>query len=279
MPRVGESTAILMPAREKLSRVGDSVDAVLRHTTGPFHLYLVDVGYSSRVMEAIAARARAGAPITILDGEDAPLLANAALNRALRASHEPYVCVVENDVEAHPGYWEHLYAALNSGNFDLVSPSIWDGHTSELHFDPPVSRISPVADGGYASELVRRPKPHKGFDRVTGKRGISHLEKHCFAGTRAAMMSLYPFDESVTTRTDIDLSLAAAHMRLRVGMVPSAEVTFWGPPVTTEDQKFFSYRWDLERAKAANEHLETKWKLRANKDYLDFVHEMREFIV
>jgi GT2 family glycosyltransferase len=269
-------TAVLILAREKLSRVSECLDAVMTLTTGDFHVYLVDVGYPRDLLAPLERRARESTKLTIVSGGTAPVLANAALNLALAASKEPFVCVVENDVVVSPDYWHPMRQMLGSGSYDLVSPTIWDGRTSKIHFDPPVSRIERIADGGYQSDLVRRPK--NGIARVPGPRPTCHLEKHCFAGTREAMERLQPFDEAVLTRTDIDLSLTAFHIGLRVGMCPSSEVTFHGPPISEVDHEFFAYRWDLERAVASNERVERKWKLGAAGDYLKFVHEMREFI-
>jgi hypothetical protein len=92
------------------------------------------------------------------------------------------------------------------------------------------------------------------------------------------MDRLSPLDEAVLTRTDMDLSLTAFDRGLRAGICPDANVAFYGPPVADVDRAFFSYRWDLDRAKAANAHVVRKWKLQTPRDYLHFVYEMREFV-
>lgn len=269
-------TAVLIPAREKLSRVHDCLDAVLENTGGDFHVYLVEVGYSGELLASLERRARESAALSIVRGGHGPVLSNAAINLALAATDEPFVCVVENDVVVGPDYWTPMREMLAGGEYDLVSPVIWDGHTGQIHFDPPVSHLEPTAEGGYHSDLIRRPK--EGFARVPGRRPTHHIEKHSFAATRAAVDRLAPLDEAVLTRTDMDLSLTAFDLGLRAGICPDSNVAFYGPPVDDVDREFFAYRWNVDRAKAANEHVVRKWKLQTPRNYLDFVYEMAEFV-
>ncbi|MCU1640734.1 MAG: putative glycosyltransferase [Nocardia sp.] len=267
--------AIVVPAREKLSTVHRCLDALEAHAPAGSVVYLVDVGYSAETIAAVHARPPGRIGLRIVRAGPGPVLVNAAVNAALAHIDEPTVCVVENDVVVGQGFWVEMAAALDAFDADLVSPTIVDGHTGKIHFDPPVSELT-LAEDGYRSRLVRRPKP--AWPRVIGRRRISHLEKHCFGGTLEAFRALAPFDEKVCTRTDVDLSLACHRAGLRLVMAPAAAVAFFGPPVEPADMAFFAYRWDLDRATRSNERLVAKWQLRDDHDYLEFVHEMRAFI-
>lgn len=268
-------TAIVVPAREKLSLVEQCVDAILEHTGGGFRIYLVDVGYDEATIKAIETRcAQEETDLRVLTGTP-PILANAAFNLAMRHVEEPLVCVVENDVIVRPGYWNALRDTLLACESDMASPTIIDGHTGLVHFDPPRSEIRRTGER-YESKLVRRPKPE--WPRVAGRRRIHHLEKHCFAGTREAMQRLVPLDEQVCTRTDVDLSFSCHRAGLTIWMAPDAEVVFFGPPVKSSDLPYFAYRWDLARATASNNMLVEKWGLDKDGDYLEFVHKMRAHI-
>lgn len=275
MPRpTRRSTAVLVPAREKLGLIGECLDALLRHSDDDVHVYVVEVGYAPERVAELEELSAGRDDLTIVRGVP-PVLANAGFNLALAASTEPYVCVVENDVIVTAGYRAALQEAIDESGADLASPRIMDRRTSRIHFDPPVSEIERAGDG-YRSTVVRRPKPD--WPEVAGRRWIAHLEKHSFAGTRAAMEALAPLDEDICTRTDIDLSLTAHRAGLRIRMVPDAVVEFTPPPIGAEDLAFFAHRWDVERACSSNAKLVAKWNLVDDPGYLHFVDEMRAFL-
>ena len=267
--------AFVVPAREKLSTVLRCLDALEAHAPDGAPVFLINVGYSEQTLAALRARSACRTELRIIDGGPGPMLANQAVNRALAHVSEATVCVVENDVVVQPGFWAEMAATLEELEADVVSPTILDARSGRIHFDPPVSALTLAADG-YRSTLVRRPKP--AWPRVAGRRRIQHLEKHCFAASLDALSRLLPFDEQVVTHTDIDMSLACHQAGLRLAMAPAAEVAFHGPPVEDEDLDFFAHRWDLERAERSTKRLLSKWQLHEDHDYLEFVHEMREFI-
>lgn len=269
------SVDVIIPAREKLATLPKCLDAILESTRRDVRILVVDVGYPGAMIEDLHKRSRQQPILLIRPDEPGPVLANAAFNLAFARSDANLVCVIENDVLAHAGCVDALADALERGPWDLASPVIWDQRADKIHFDPPLSHIT-VTDGRHRMRLVRRPKPD--HPRVRGERRIWHLEKHSFAGTRTALNRLYPFDEMATTRTDIDLSLSAFKSGLRIGLVPTAEVDFIAPPISALDAEFFAYRWDLDRARRANNHIVSKWHLIDEKGYLHFAEKMQEFI-
>jgi Glycosyltransferase like family 2 len=270
-----DTPAVIVPAREKLSTVMRCLDALDAHAPEGSPIYLMEVGYCAETLAALRARAHNRTELRIIDCGPGPVLVNTALNHGLTHVTEPMACVVENDVVVHAGFWSEMAAAREDLDADLVSPTIIDGVSGKIHFDPPVSEVV-LTESGYRSRIVRRPKP--AWPRVEGRRLINHLEKHCFGGTTSALRALAPFDERVCTHTDIDLSLSCHRAGLRIAMAPAAEVTFHGPPIDEADREFFAYRWDVERATRSTEWLLAKWSLEEDHDYLEFVFEMQPYI-
>lgn len=79
-----------------------------------------------RCVASIHAHTEAAHEIVLVDNSSPPQGFSAPVNAGLRASHAPYVVVVNDDVEVLAGWWRPLRAALDEG-VAVVFPHTIDG--------------------------------------------------------------------------------------------------------------------------------------------------------
>jgi hypothetical protein len=269
------TTDVGLVARDKFSELPVAVSALLEDLPEDVTVHVVDCGYpEDLIAQAQARAARHGAALEIV-GVPKFANTNVAWNALVAATSGDVLVCVESDVSVQPGCVAGLIAAVESGEFDVVTPTVCEGNLEHIHFDPPVSVFLDVEDG-IVSELVRRPKVD--HPRVAGTRRVAHVEKHTYAMSRVTARRLGKLDEQMHCRTDLDLSLTCRSRNLSIGIIPECRVVFRKAPSMPVDASLFAHRWDVPDAHRANERLVAKWGLRSYKSSVEFVHEMRTYL-
>jgi hypothetical protein len=81
-----------------------------------------------------------------------------------------------------------------------------------------------------------------------------------------------PFDETMSTRSEVDVSLALDDAGITMVFEPMARVVYAPPPpVYPEERDYYLFKWDVERAVQNHEHLVEKWNLEHLPHSVDFV--------
>ncbi|WP_416955689.1 hypothetical protein [Streptomyces sp. Agncl-13] len=269
-------TAVCLIARDKFSEAPAALAAVYADLPARTSVTIVDCGYPPELLDRMVRSAPAPLPPPRVVSCPRFANTNTAWNAFVASTTASVLICVENDVSVRPGCLPGLVEGLADGRFDVVTPVIHQGRLGDVHFDPPVSELVDQPDGALLSRLVRRPKPD--HPRVPGTRSIAHVEKHCYAMTRAAAQRLGELDELMHCRTDLELSLSCRSAGLRIGILPALDAVFRKEPTVPDDVEVFTHRWNVERAGAANDRLVKKWRLTRYKSSVEFVGEMLELL-
>jgi hypothetical protein len=266
------SVTVAVIPRDKFSVAPACVEALLEQLGDGHRLVVFDNGYPAAVREHLASLAAdRSSSVELVDA--APMATTNELWNAFgaREDAETLVCV-ENDVIVGPGCLPAVLAALDSGLGQVVSPVILEGNGRDVHFDPPLSTITPCP-GGLRSELVRRPKD--GFPHVQGDRRVAHLERHLLAMASSTARRIGPLDEAMLCRTDIDLSLQCRAASVTIAVTTAATAMLVRDIDRTVDGELYDFRWRIDRVSAANARLIDKWSLVGYKTTVNHAHRLR----
>ena len=252
--------AVAFIAREKFSVAVESARSVAAAADMSFRAYFSNTRYPDEV----AGGVREAFDDVHELAYDHYLLPNAALNRIIDVVEEDLLLVVENDVLFEPGSIASMISRIEEFGCGVVSPLILQGRGRAIHYDPPISIIERTEGSNYRSIVERIPR--NGYARVHGVRPVAHIEKHAFLMTTAAAQSMYPFEETLCTREQVEFSLRAFDAGISTVFDDQAIVRYMAPPPLQEmDLDLFDWRWDPERAEASNTWVEQRWNL------IDFV--------
>jgi glycosyltransferase involved in cell wall biosynthesis len=118
---------IIIPVWDQPSFTKECVDSVARNTEYPHRLIIVDNGSGPETRDYLKGLSAKGAGATLIRNEENLGFVKAA-NQGLRASDAPYVCLLNNDTVASPGWLERLVAfAEEHEDVGLMNP-VCDGH-------------------------------------------------------------------------------------------------------------------------------------------------------
>jgi len=267
--------AVAFVVREKFSVAHESLMSVLAAVPAEAAIFVVDTGYPAGVRADIADLLQQHPANTILPSEEY-ILPNAAFNRVVEVIESPHLLVVENDVLLEEETVTRLVGTAKEWEADIVSPLILQGRGRALHYDPPISTIAWEGEQ-LRSEVERIPR--NGHGRVRGTRVVQHIEKHAFLVSRRGYEQLYPLEESLNTREQIDFSLKAFSRGLATVFDDQAVARYIAPPpLEPIDLEFFQWRWDEQAARASNEYVEKTWKLVDFVPSLGFVRRMNSLL-
>lgn len=269
------SVAII--ARDKFSRVVDSVRSLIGELPPLSLVYLFDAGYPKAILDEIQILANSHELPLLVVGTEKYANTNLVWNQFVSISDSKYLMCLENDVIVNPECIRNTIAALSTGECDVAVPVVFENKVDMVnipHFNPQSSdiihlnngRIQSILDRGRADEAPM-PVP----------RTVKHLERHCFALTMSAADRLGLLDTQMYCRTDYDMSIQC-HVNGLVIRIPSAaSVTFTQFPKHIEtDREFFDFRWNIDRVAFANARLISKWNLEGFKTTITHAYEARK---
>ena len=83
-----------------------------------------------------------------------------------------------------------------------------------------------------------------------------------------------PFDDFITARDFVDISLTLRDAGVRMVFEPKSDVTVnIPPPVQRDEMPFYAHRWNYDRAIASHERIMEKWNLTYLPSSMAFVRE------
>lgn len=254
------ATIIITP-RDRYTGLEECIDGVYHHTREPFQLWVLDLGYPPRVMEAVRKRLQHRPEARIFElGLRAPM---DALREVQHLANTPAVVLLDNDSRVTEGWLPPLLKAMHDGHA-VVTPLILEREG--------VDRGAPLRNHLYTGELrvvdvegTPYLIEHKHFRR-TGVPDIPQeraatgtFELHCvlFQGDVFRSIEL----PSMVIREHLDISLQVAAMGRTMVVEPASVVHFdnLGTRMALPDMRYFFYRWAPGLTRASSRLFERRW--------------------
>jgi GT2 family glycosyltransferase len=263
--------------RDRFCVAAESLRSIIRNTSIPFELMVVDTDipppFRGQIDEVLAGRGN----VHIIE-TDEYLLTHQCHNLVVKHSGTPFLCLMENDNLVHPGWLESLVAACEEFPAGVAVPFIHEqmGRFRKVHFDERQGHIerSTTEQGTKTRILPRRRSKEEDLGR--GRRRLAMIESHCMLFTRDALRRTGPFDERLSTRAEMDISLALHQAGVVAVLEPGAQITFNPPPpIHPQERSYYLYKWDLARAEDNHAYLASKWGLEHVPTSLEFARQRR----
>jgi GT2 family glycosyltransferase len=263
--------------RDRFCKAAEALECLFEATREPFNLIVVDCN-TPDVFRRQMERVLKGRPNVRAIRTDHYLLTNQAHNLIIRESADEFLCLMENDILPEEGWLCRLLAACEEHPADAAVPLIIEkqGRFEEIHFDDRLGHLRPVeTPDGLKYEMVARGTD-KRLDPTSGCRTVEMIESHCVLFRRRVFDRIGPFDETMSARAEVDLSLALYNNNVPVVFEPRSRVTYSPPPpIFAEERDYYLFKWDPERA-ARNHHvLRDRWNLVDLPSSVEFVKARR----
>lgn len=254
-----EEITIGFVPRERFSAAARSLRSIFEHTHLPFHLIFVDCNTPPRYRKELM-KLLEGHPSVEVVHTDQYLLANEAKNAVVERNESDYLALVENDVVVHDGWLTHLMEACEEHPADVALPLILE--EGEVHFDRRVASVRTVrTPEGEKIELVKRPGNWE-EERTAERRTTLTVEAHALLFKKEVFDKIGPFDERLTSRRFVDLTLRLYEHRVPIVFEPEAVVEFCSPPPVHWDERAYYMRtWDAGSARRSNEIVKDRWNI------------------
>lgn len=271
--------SIAIIARDKFSRVAESVRSLIGELPSNSIVYLFDPGYPKSILNEIHNLTENYALPLVIVGTERFANVNLVWNQFVEISDSQYLMCLENDVVVNPECIKNTLASVVSGECDIAVPVVLENKIDQLnipHFNPRTSDIVRLENGNIQSILDRG---RADAEPMPTPRAVKHLERHCFIFIKDAARRLGLLDTQMYCRTDYDMSIQC-HINGLVIRIPAASsVTFTQYPKDIEiDREFFDFRWNVDRVAFANARLISKWHLEGFKTTITHAYEARKYL-
>lgn len=264
--------------RDRFCEAAESLQRVFDHTHIPFNLIVVDCNIPEVFRQQMEAVLEDRDNVKVIR-TDHYLLTNQAHNLIVQENEDEYLCLIENDILVEEGWLSHLVTACDEYPADVAVPLIIErqGEFEKIHFDDRLGHIQPVqTPEGTKLEIVQRTIP-KEVDPISDRRTIGMLETHCVLYRSKVFDRIGPFDETMSARAEVDVSLALYQAGARIVFEPKARVVYsTPPPIYPEEREYYLFKWSPERAAENHDHLVAKWDLADLPSSVDFVKRRRK---
>lgn len=265
--------------RDRFCMAARSLASIFANTRIPFDMLVVDTAippvFRRQMDEVLAGRDNVR---VIETGEH--LLPHQSHNLVLREYRTPFLCLIENDNIVEPGWLEALVDACKEFPAGVAVPIIFErpSPSVKVHFDDRCGYIERIqTPDGVRRRILPRERT-KNDDLKRGRRRLGMIESHCMLFTREALERIGSFDERISTRQEVDVSLTLDEAGVVMVLEPRARISFTPPPpIHPEEREFYLHKWDLTRARDNHEYLVRKWQLEQIPSSIAFVEQRRGF--
>lgn len=255
------AVTIIITPRDRYTGLEQCVDDVYRHTREPFRLWIMDLGYPPKVIEAVRGRLRDRPEARIFQlGLRTPM---DALREVQHLVDTPAVVLLDNDSRVTEGWLPPLLEAMRDGHA-VVTPLILEregvdrGAPMRNHLYTGELRVVDVEGTPYLIE-------HKHFRRTEvpdipqERSQTGTFELHCvlFDGEVFRTIEL----PSMVIREHLDISLQVAAMGRTMVVEPSSVIHFdnLGTRMALADMRYFFYRWGSALTRPSSRLFERRW--------------------
>jgi GT2 family glycosyltransferase len=184
----------------------------------------------------------------------------------VQASRDDYIFLIENDCLVLPGCLDRMLAACGEFPADVAVPLLLEGPAwfPIVHHDARLGRIETgrTPDGRVSIRFA--PSGLGNLQRrLQRKRCVMELfENHCLLLRRSVFDRIAPLDERLNTDEYIDLALGLRQAGLKTVFEPGARVHFHSPPpVNSDEEEFYRFRWDVQVAVNGSHAIRNKWNI------------------
>lgn len=255
---MGDVTIGFVP-RERFSAAVRSLQSILENTRVPFHLIWVDCNTPLRYRQQIVSLLGGHANVEVIQ-TDTFKLANQAKNIVVQRNTSDYLALVENDVVVSDGWLTGLVEALENHPAGVATPLIIEN--GEVHYDRRIASLRAVqTPGGEKIEFIKRPGSWE-EQRTAERQTTLTTEVHALLFKKEVLATIGPFDEQLTTRRAVDLTMRLYKNNIPIVFEPRSKVEFCSPPpVYRDEQAFFLMTWDEKSARWSNRRVEERWNI------------------
>lgn len=245
--------------REQFGLAEQSLNQLFENTEPPFELIVVDCLTPPAIWRELDAILANRANVTVIR-RDEYLLPNQSRNLILERATGDFLCLMENDVMVHAGWLERLLAACEEFPADVAVPLILE---DGVHFDEQLGYVREI-EGDPAGRLEILPRDiSRDAEPGAERRRVQFIEQHCVLARRSVFERIGPYDEALSTRDEIDLSMALHQAGIPVVFEPAAVVDYLSPwPPGPESIEYSKFKWDLDRGIAGCERIKIRWNLK-----------------
>jgi GT2 family glycosyltransferase len=255
---------VLISPRDRYSGLDDCVETLYRHTTQPFELWILDLGYPRDIIEPVRRRLAGRAGVRFLElGLGTPMDALRAVRDQLQTRA---VVLLDNDSRVTEGWLPPLLAALDDGHA-VVTPLILEregvdeGAELRNHLYTGELRVVEVDGTDYLIEhksLRRTEVPQIPRERAA----TGTFELHCVLFDAATFKSIEL--PSMVIREHLDIALQVAARGQSMVVEPASVVQFdnLGTRMRLADMRFFFHRWSPRLTGQSSRLFERRWGYR-----------------
>ena len=249
--------------RERFSLSAKALKKIYQHTHIPFNLVVVDCNMPSKYWKQIDNVLKGHSNVKIIR-TDTFLQPNQSRNLILANTTDDYVCFIESDCMVSDNWLSRMIAACEEYPASVAIPLLLEGPTwrQKVHHDRRLGKIRAWKEHGkIAYEFIKDPSIKK-RNRAKKCQRVWTLEPHIMLFQRKVFDKIGLFDEKLSAREPVDLSLALYKAKIPIVFEPRARVNFYNPPpVHKEEIPFYRFIWDIKRGIKSNMYLKKKWNL------------------
>jgi hypothetical protein len=264
--------------RDRFCKAAESLALLYENTEIPFDLIVVDCNIPEPFRQQMEGVLKGRSNASIIH-TDHYLLTHQAHNLILKENQAEFLCLIENDILVEKSWLSSLVTACGEHPADVAVPLIIEQQEDfrGVHFDDRLGYIQTTeTPNGVIREIVPR-SVSKEYDLSSERRSIGMLETHCVLYRSNVFDRIGPFDETMSARAEVDVSLALDQAKVPIVFEPKARVIYSPPPpIYPEERDYYFFKWDIDRAVQNHERLEEKWHLVHLPSSVDFVKRRRE---
>lgn len=256
-----QTVTIIITPRDRYTGLDECVDAVYRHTSQPFRLWIMDLDYPEAIIAPVRRQLQGREDVRFFDlGLRTPM---DALREVQPLLDTDAVVLLDNDSRVTEGWLPPLLGAMRDGHA-VVTPLILEREG--------VDRGAPLRNHLYTGELrvvEVDGKPYI-FERKHFRRAeISDIpaeraetgtfELHCVLFDAAVFKRLEL--PSMVIREHLDISLQIAAMGRTMVVEPTSVIHFdnLGTRMALPDMRYFFYRWGPRLTGPSSRLFERRW--------------------
>jgi hypothetical protein len=245
--------------REHFGLAEESLRRLFEFTEIPFDLFVVDCKTPPEVWRELETILANRTNVTVIR-RDEYLLPNQSRNLVAERATGDFLCLLENDVLVQTGWLPRLLAACEEFPADVAVPLIME---DGVHFDEQLGHVREVeGDATGKLEILPRDIP-KDSDPGSDRRRVEFIEQHCVLFRRGVLERIGPYDEALSTRDEIDLSMALYQAGIPIVFEPASVIEYYSPwPLGPESIEYSNFKWDLDRGLVGCERIKERWNLK-----------------
>jgi GT2 family glycosyltransferase len=263
--------------RDRFCKAAEALELLYANTEIPFDLIVVDCNTPERFRQEMERVLKGRGNVKTIR-TDHYLLTHQAHNLVLKENKSEFLCLMENDILVEKDWLSSLLAACEEHPADVAVPLIIEQveEFRKIHFDDRLGYIKKTKTADGIKREIAPRAVSKEHDLASERRSVGMIETHIVLYRSSVFDRIGPFDETMSTRAEVDVSLALDQAEVPMVFEPKAQVVYAPPPpIYPEERDYYLFKWDDDRAVQNHHRLEEKWNLIQLPSSVDFVKRRR----